>query len=139
MSKWYLTLASELLRLILFAASATAIVWAFAALGYRGITGRSLSSDWKQWSAQKRLLFVVGLLAVALSTRYWGLPVPYWPLWWLTWELKDLFFLVLVWFLANYLRKVSAEHNWLKLPSLARSAGVLLALFLFYSPTTRWN
>ena len=135
----YLRIANGVLHLILFVVSATAIVLAFSVLSYRAITGRTLHHDWKQWGAKKRVLLVLAILAVALLTRYWAWPMPYWPLWWLTWELKDLFYLVLVWFLANYLRKVSAEHDWLTLPPLARSAGILLALFLFYSPTARWN
>ena len=135
----YLGYANGILRLIIFIVSATAIVWAFAVLGYRAIKDRSLLHDLKQWSWTKRLLLVVALLAVALSNRYWAWPMEYWPLWRLTWELKDLFLLVLMWFLANYLHNVSAEHSWLKLPPFARKAGILLALFSFYSPTTRWH
>ena len=135
----YLRFANGVLSYIIFIGSAIAIVWAFAVLCYRAITNRSLHHDWKHWNATRRVLLVLALLAVALSTRYWVWPMQYWSLWWLAWELKDLFFLVLVWFLASFLHKVSAEHAWLELPPLARDAGVLLALFLFYSSTTRWN
>ena len=135
----YLWHANGILRLIIFVVSATAIVWAFAVLCYRAVKDRSLLHDLKQWRWKNRLLLALALLAVALSNRYWAWPMEYWPLWALTWELKDLFLLVLMWFLANYLHKVSAEYTWLKLPPLARKAGILLALFSFYSPTTRWH
>lgn len=135
----YLRFAIGIVSNGIFIATAIALVLAFAMLAYRGITARSLHADWKEWSANKRMLLVVAVLAVALSTRYWAWPMNYWPLWWLAWELKDLFFLVLVWFLASFLRRASAENDWLKLPELTREAGILLALFLFYSSTTRWN
>ena len=135
----YLWHANGVLRLIIFVVSATAIVWTFAVLCYRAVKDRSLPHDLKQWGWEKRSLLVLALLAIALSNRFWVWPMEYWPLWRLTWELKDLFLVVLMWFLANYLHKVSAEHSWLKLPPLARKAGILLALFSFYSPTTRWH
>ena len=135
----YLHHANGVLSVILYSASAFAIVWAFAVLCYRAITRRSLHDDWRVWSVQRRLLFILALLAVALSTRSWTWPMRYWPLWSLVWGLKDLFFLVLAWFLVSFLHRASAEHDWLALPDSARDAGVFLALFLFYSPTTHWN
>jgi hypothetical protein len=135
----YLRVANMILSVVLFAASAFAIVWSFSVLGYRAVASRSLHKDWKVWTANRRLLFIFALLVVALSTRSWTWPMKYWPLWSLAWELKDLFFLVLMWFVASFLHQASAEHDWLKLPDSARNSGVLLALFLFYSPTTRWN
>ncbi len=135
----YLRFAIGILSNVIVIGTAMALVWAFARLSYRAIMARSLPADWKEWSANNRVLLVLAILAVALSTRYWAWPMNYWPLWWLAWELKDLFFLVLVWCLASFLRQASAQNDWLKLPALTREAGILLALFLFYSSTTRWN
>lgn len=135
----YLRLASGCLSLLLFCLNALGIAWAFAVLSYRGISERSLISDFKTWRAEQRALLIALLLAVALSTREWTWPMVFWPLWSLAWQLKELFFLVLVWFLAHFLREVAAEHSSLKLPPLAREAGILSALVLFYSPVTIWN
>lgn len=135
----YLGPVIEVPNLIIYVAAAIGIVWSFAVLWYRAITHRSLRNDWKEWSANRRALLLVALLAVALSTNYWHWPMPYYPLWSLAWEMKDMFFLVLVLFLAHFLRTFSAEYDWLQLPPLVRDAGILLALFLFYSPRTRWN
>lgn len=135
----YLRFVIGILSNLIVIGTAMALVRAFAMLSYRAIMARSLHADWKQWSANNRVLLVLGILVVALSTRYWAWPTNYWPLWWLAWELKDLFFLVLVWCLASFLRQASAQNEWLKLPALTREAGILLALFLFYSSTTRWN
>ncbi|HEX6719202.1 MAG TPA: DUF6185 family protein [Pyrinomonadaceae bacterium] len=135
----YLRVANMILSAVLFAASALRIVWSFAVLCYRAVASRSLHKDWRVWTAKRHLLFIFALLVVAISTRSWTWPMKYWPLWSLAWELKDLFFLVLVWFLASFLHQASAESDWLKLPDSVRNTGILLALFLFYSPTTRWN
>ena len=97
----YVFFANGVFSVLVFAVSAMAIVWAFAVLGYRAITGQSLHNRWKEWNAQKCLLLIIALLAVALSTLSWTWPMKYWPLWWLAWELKDLFILVLVWFLTS--------------------------------------
>ena len=131
--------AYGVLRLIIFVVSAIAIVWAFALPGYRAFTGRSLYDDWLEWKTKKWVLLVVVVAVVAFSNRYWTWPLAYWPLWSLAWAIKDLFFVVLVWYLAKLLRRISADYPWLELPPLARHAGILLALFMFYSPLNRWH
>jgi hypothetical protein len=63
----------------------------------------------------------------------------YWQLSSLAWILRVLFLTALVWILVDYLRTTSEENDWLNLPESAREAGILLALSMFYSPTTRWK
>ncbi len=127
------------MTLVNFALAATVMVAAFGRLFYAIVTGQSIYPEWRTWSRQKKLLVVLGLLAVAFSTRSWMVPMRYWPLWSLAWQLKSFFYLALILILTRFLWSVSSHRRSLALPPSARIAGILLALSLFYSPVARWH
>ncbi|MFM8395937.1 MAG: hypothetical protein ACKOB4_18615, partial [Acidobacteriota bacterium] len=128
--------AIHLVNYVLVVAVLTAT---FAGLVYVALTGKSPAAEWKSWSGSRRVIVFLAVLGVALSTRSWATPMVYWPIWSLSWQLKNLFYLALIPILAGFLRRVAMNRSALALPASARIAGILLALSLFYSPSARWN
>jgi hypothetical protein len=123
---------------VIFFATALALTYTFGVLIHRLITGDPVSRTWRTLTQWKRLLVVVGILAIALSTRRIWPPVDI-HLISLSMQLKDLFLLGVIWMLVDFLSNKSSDALWLQLPRSTRRAGVLLALVSFYSSTTRWN
>jgi len=113
-------------------------VYVFCKLVYGLLTGRLFSQDWRQWSGLTKLLVVVGIILVAISSRTWEMPPQWWPLWSLASELTDIFFLALVWLLITILRRTSATPYWPEIPKPIRRIGVLFAVLLFFSPRQWW-
>ena len=127
------------LHLINYMLVALALTATFGKLIYAALSGKNVLGEWRGWSAPRKALVVLAVLGIALSTRSWVTPMVYWPIWSLSWQLKNLFYLALIPILAGFLRRVAMNRSALALPSSARIAGILLALCLFYSPTARWN
>ena len=133
-----LALINKILVVVIFFAAALALTSTFGLLIHRLVTGKPLFHTWQALTRWKRFLVVIGIMAIAFSTRKIWPPVDL-HLISLSLKLKDLFLLGLIWMLVDFLKNKSTDALWLQLPPSTRRAGILLALVCFYSSTTRWN